>query len=506
MKKYFLPLLLIGFASTFQACKKDKATTPATTASGVDKLKDSVFYYAKEDYYWYSSLPDYNTFNPHSFTGSTDLEALQNEVNKLSQYAINPSTGKAYEYYDGTQAKYSFIDDGAASQRLNAVTGDFGFAPIYAGTNDLRVKYVYAGSPAGLAGLKRGDRITVINGRTSFPYDNGGPNSKFIIDAYTNSSTISMTIQHLDGTTANVNLTTATYTINPVITSKIITLSNGKKLGYIVFNSFITLDKAKAPLDAAFANFQSNGIDELAVDLRYNGGGYVETAEYLCNLIAPASTSGKVMYKAYYNDILTSKKAVLLRNQVRKSSSGQTYNLYDNIDYSLNANTTTFGTAHGLNLSRVFFIVTGSTASASELTINSLRPYLNVQLVGRTTYGKPVGFFDIKIDKYEMYIPEFETKNANAQGGYYSGMAPGTTDYPGKDAGDDAVHEFGDTSENLLANVKYFLENGVYKTATTSVQSLGGTTSMSVEQQSAMSVSLESKSDRFKGLIYQKVK
>lgn len=506
MKRVFI-FLLAGYAFVLGACKKDKPVSPdnnnKTTTTSIELVKDSVFLYAKEDYYWYDGLPDYNTFNPRSFTGSTDLAAVQNEVNAISQYKINPATNKPYEYYSPNpgEAKYSFIDEGEESAKLNTVTGDFGFSVLYNATNDLRVKYVYAGSPADQAGIKRGYRITAINNRTALSYD-GGTNVNFVSNAVFNSSTITMTLQKPDGTSMNASLNAATYTINPVIISKVIDAGNGKKVGYIVFNSFVVYEKAEPQLDAAFDAFKTAGITDLIVDLRYNGGGYVETAELLDNLIAPSSVNGKKMYTAYYNTILQSGQEKLLGNQWR-TENGHTYN-YGQIDFSTKANTAYFGSTHPLNLSRVFFIVSGSTASASELTINNLRPYMDVQLVGRTTYGKPVGFFDIKISKYEMYIPEFETKNANDAGGYYSGMAPGTTTYPGFDNYDDPTKEFGDTSEALLANTLNFIKTGVYKTTSTTIQSLNASNALTSDQHTSMTFSLDG--DKFKGMVFQNLK
>ncbi len=93
-------------------------------------------------------------------------------------------------------------------------------------------------------------------------------------------------------------MNTAQYNINPVLYSSVINLG-GKKIGYLVFNQFIAQDKAKASIDAAFTGFGSS-VTDLIVDLRYNGGGSVETAEYLANLIAPSSvgTNGKtLMYR-----------------------------------------------------------------------------------------------------------------------------------------------------------------------------------------------------------------
>jgi hypothetical protein len=462
-------LLCAGVLFTlFTSCKKSTPvdeTPPAPTGSALDLMRDSVFLYAKEDYYWNDGLPDYATFNPRAISGSTDLIALQTEVNTLSQYKINPLTNKPYEYYSPSpgQAKYSFIDDGTASGKLNAVTGDFGFAPIYNTTTDLRVKYVYAGSPADLAGIKRGYQIMSINGRTDLTYNT--TNVNFIVNAYTASSTITMVLKKPDATTFTANLTTASYTIKPVITYKVLDYSGttGKKIGYIVFNSFVTLSSTQAALTTAFNSFTAANITDLVVDFRYNGGGYVETAEFLDNLIAPTSANGKTMYTAYYNSTLAANKETLLKNQVRRdAATNQLYN-YSQIDYSPTANTEKFAKQGTLNISRVFFIVTGSTASASELTINNLRPYMNVQLIGsQYTYGKPVGFFDINIGKYQMYIPEFETKNSAGQGGYYGGMAPGTTDYPGKVATEDPTKDFGDPTETLLAQAINYINNGAY--------------------------------------------
>jgi carboxyl-terminal processing protease len=488
MKKVLL-FILLGIVVFNEGCKKDKAATPTDAiktppGSTFDLIRDSVYLYAKEAYYWHDALPDYTTFNPRQYTATLDLDALTKELNVISQYKINPITSKPYEYspLDPGEAKYSFIDDGKISSELNSVTGDFGFAPFYSTATDLRVKYVYAGSPADIAGIKRGYKITAMNSITSF---NSGDatNVQAVIDAFSNSTSITMTLQRPDGTSFNTSLNVAVYTINPIITSKVIDLGNGKKVGYIVFNSFVVLTNVQSKLDAIFSGFATSGITDLIVDLRYDGGGYVETAQYLDGLIAPSTTSGKLMYNTYYNDVLTAGNATL--PQVK------------GYDFTVKGNAAYFGTSHPLNLSRVFFIVTGSTASASELTINSLRPYMNVQLVGKTTYGKPVGFFAININKYQLYTPEFETKNSAGQGGYYTGMVPASTDYPGFIANDDVTKDFGDVTENLLATTLNYINTGAYKTASITTQSLNSTNSIAADQST-----LAAKMDRgFKGMI-----
>ncbi|PTQ93572.1 peptidase S41-like protein [Mucilaginibacter yixingensis] len=518
MKKVLLCICMGLFL--FSACSKkksdptpDSSNTPPADGSTLDKIRDSVFLYAKEDYYWYDALPSYVNFNPRGYTSTTsDLDALTKELNAISQLKINPATGQPYEYYSLSpgQAKYSFIDEGQASGKLNAVTGDFGFAPLYASTNDLRIKYVYPGSPAGLAGLRRGDQITAINGRTSLSYDGNttSTNVNFVINAYAYSSTISMTLQRVDAsnnvTTFSVSLNAASYTINPILATKTITVNASKKVGYIMFNSFVNLTNVQTALSTAFSSFAGSGITDLVVDLRYNGGGYVETAIYLDNLIAPSSANGQLMFNTYYNSNLTSGNTAMLKNQVRTNTQG-TYNL-SQVDYTLASqyNKVTFGKVGSLNnLQHVFFIVTGSTASAAELTINNLRPYMNVQLIGSTTYGKPVGFFEIDINKYQMYIPEFETKNASNQGGYFTGMVPGSADYPGKVATDDPTHDFGDVNENLLKQAINFVTNGTYATDNLAIQSTGGVTFTLTDQDNFVK---RDNVRKFNGMVMQNLK
>ncbi|MDB5155484.1 MAG: hypothetical protein JWR50_191 [Mucilaginibacter sp.] len=510
MKKTLL-VVLLGVAC-LASCKKDKkgnTDNPPKNGSTFDLIRDSVFLYAKEAYYWNDGLPTYDAFNPRSFTGTDDLTALTKEVNAISQYKINPTTSKPYEYYAPSpgEAKYSFIDQGEVSTELNGTNKDFGFAPFYNAINDLRVKYVYPGSPADLAGIKRGYRILSINGNSNISYDDGGSHTQFVINAYANSNTISLTLQKptSDTTTVNFNvsLNVNSYAINPVLTYKIINTANSKKIGYIVFNSFTSDDNADPKLDEAFNYFQSQDITDLVVDLRYNGGGYVSTAEYLDNLIVPAAKNNTTMYTYHFNDLLVAGKQKLLYNQVRRDpDTKQLYN-YGQFDYTIAGNTVTFAKKGLLAISRVFFIVSGATASASELTINNLRPHLDVQLIGSQTYGKPVGFFDIDINKYQMYIPEFETQNSAGQGGYYSGMTPGTGGYSGVTDYDDASFDFGDPRDSLLKHAINYVTHGTYSISKQRIQSLSTKQKdFSIEQSNTAAIELNR--NKFTGMVFNK--
>jgi C-terminal processing protease CtpA/Prc len=496
MKKiFYLSIILLN--CVLAACHKKPSDTPAVgpdaPGTALDLTKDSVYLYTKEDYYWADGLPDYSSFQPRNITGSTDLAALTTEVNYLSQYKINPATNLPYEYYSPSpgSAKYSFIDNGQTSTVLGGTKADFGFAITAISNTDLRVRYVYSGSAAGNANMHRGEKIITINGRSNLDISTS-TDYNFVVAAIS-ASPLTMTLQKADNSTYNVSLTSVSYTVNPVLLYKFFDQGNGKKVGYIVFNSFTAPANAQPQLDQAFNYFTSNGITDLVVDLRYNGGGYVSTSQYLANLIVPIAKNNTLMYNTYFNTTLASGQEQLLKKQFFRDGSGVLYN-YGQVDYSVAGNAVNFTKAGSLNIGRVFFIVTGSTASASELAINNLRSQMNVQLIGRTSYGKPVGFFAINISNYQLYIPEFETKNSAGQGGYYTGMVPGSADYPGINDADDLTKDFGDPTEVLLAHALNYVKNGTYGAAL-KVQSIAGDNS---------TVNKSIGGDSFNGMILDK--
>lgn len=463
-KKYFLFVLVAGWFAA--GCHKEKK------ASTLQLVTDSIFLYSKEAYLWYDALPDYATFNPRQYATADNITALQKEVDAISQYKINPATGRPYEYNQDSpgESKYSFIDEGQTATALGGTKGDFGLGlGFYQVPTDLRVRYVYPNSPAAQAGIHRGDQVTQVNNLTNIDGSNNTSYNSLV--SALSSSTITLHLTRPDRSTYTVNLSKANYTVNPVFLYKVFDQGNGKKVGYMVFNSFTVLSNAQPQLDAAFNYFTSQNITDLVVDLRYDGGGAVETAEYLDNLIVPPSKDKTTMYNYYFNDILTNGREVLLKKQWRKDpSTGQDYN-YGQFDYTVAGNKVSFAKKGSLNINRVFFIVTSSTASASELTINNLLPEMNVQLIGRTTYGKPVGFFDININKYQLYIPEFESRNSAGNGGYYTGMVPGSATYPGVNDADDLTKDFGDPTEKLLAHALNYVTNGTFAVSTQQVES-----------------------------------
>ncbi|WP_316803619.1 S41 family peptidase [Pedobacter nototheniae] len=440
-------VVILGFASS---CKKNNSqpedNNPATPETNnlqtptTDRnllTRDSIFLYAKQTYFWNIGMPSYDNFNPRQYSSNenvvTAIRALQS---------------------NGKKDKYSFIDDGAVAGQLSGVSGDYGFSANFDNDDVLRIKFVYAGSPADKQNVKRGYRITKVNGSTNVSRDKG--NLDFLNGAIFGSNpSVSLTLLPTGGTAFDVTITRESYAINPVLFAKTYTVGSGK-IGYIVFNSFTT--NALPKLDAAFKTFAKDGITELVVDLRYNGGGSVATANAFTNLIAPPAQNGKVMYTTYFNQTMQDGKATILENQ-KFYYQGTMYSMFDNSYKPTQAagNQELFKKRGEVNnLARVYFLVTNNTASASELLINNLKPVMDVKLIGSTTYGKPVGFFSIRINKSDLYIPQFQTKNSVNFGDYFNGMAVDKT------VVDDLSVDFGDTNENLLAQALYYSVNSKF--------------------------------------------
>lgn len=472
------------------ACKKDRSIEdrgepdPVTPVGSRTELTlDSLYYYAKQIYYWNDVIPDYQTFNPRQYLGKSDpLNSYDNALYALTQLKINPQTNIPYEYYGDGFPKYSYIDDltksnpsfvsatKTANVDLEGNGFDFGIRPVFftSGAEEsssylLFITAVYPGSPAAAAGVKRGWQIKTVNGKpVGASY---GAEKAQVTSALTGASVILTGVNFEDSKPFSVTLEKKSYKSSPVYTSKIIERS-GKKIGYLAFARFSEISDLKGNndinLDPVFAEFSTQGITDLVVDLRYNGGGYINTSAYLANLIAPAATNGKKMYTEIFNQTMQKGEAKILANQPLLDENGkiQTQNgrvyTYANLNYQQDSpdNNVYFAKKGSLNtVSNVVFIVSKNTASASELLINSLKPYMNVKLVGDTTFGKPVGFFPVTIEnRYDVYFSMFETKNALNEGGYFSGMLPDVLS-----EFDDPRYEFGDLKEDYLARALQLL-------------------------------------------------
>ena len=200
---------------------------------------------------------------------------------------------------------------------------------------------------------------------------------------------------------------------------------DGRRVGYLFFRNFVT--PSTAALTDAFAALKTAGVNELVLDLRYNGGGLVDVAVHLGSLIGGARTNGQVMLNYVHND----KIGPQLNKSMRFTNPEQ-----------------------ALNLQRLVVITTRGSASSSELVINSLRPYMPVTIIGDNTYGKPVGQYGLRFCDKVLYPVAFSIKNANLEGDFFDGLPADCA------AGDDPLHQLGDTAEASFAEALTFIRTG----------------------------------------------
>ncbi|MFT3947116.1 MAG: S41 family peptidase [Agriterribacter sp.] len=406
-KKIFYPVALLFFISgILVSCKKDDG-------AGIENLaKDSAWLYTKDLYLWNQNLP--SGFNARSYSDPNAVMVA------LRAYSTEPGfTGPVDRWsFAATKKEWDDVSSG--------ISGDFGLGIFFNDVNDLRVSYVEPASPAGNAGIKRSWRFTSINGNTTI--DTTSSNITRIANAIQNSNTGTFIFHRPDNTDTTITLTAATYQEEPILLDSIYNVG-GNKVGYLVYNSFLgSISTIKSRFNTLFNKFSSAGVSDMIVDLRYNGGGYVELQNELANYLVPSAGNGAVMLKEKFNDKYSSYYDTTI-NYAKKGS---------------------------LNLSRIFFITTKNTASASELLINSLKPYMDVKLVGRASHGKPVGFFPLSAGNWYVFPVSFRSVNKNGEGNYFNGLQPDAT------VSDGLEKAWGDIDENCLAGVLHYISSGSF--------------------------------------------
>lgn len=253
------------------------------------------------------------------------------------------------------------------------------------------VIYTYADSPASKAHLKRGDTIFTVDGKKMTP-DNY---SDIVNEKFYGGGTVRFGFS--DG--REVSLTAVQMYENPVQT--VLTLDvEGRKMAYLHFTSF-TLDACR-DLETAFGKFKEDGVEEVVLDLRYNGGGYTITGAVLGSMLAPVEEvkSGSVFNRDIYNKTLSESDAFKDDSDICFAQ-----------EFTINS-TSSFK-VHPLQVNpgvrKVWVIATSSTASASEALVCGLKPYMDVELVGETTYGKFCGGYLIKADDFFKSLSKQET-------------------------------------------------------------------------------------------------
>ena len=319
--------------------------------------------------------------------------------------------------------RWSFVTDLDAYIALfqNAQTKGFGVRMAYLPGNlevdhRLMVGFTYRKSPMGLAGVDRGWEFLKIDDKPIADFSD----YRSIIAAFDTDSEVKFTFITLENDTVDYSMTRIDYEINTVL-HRSIHVVKGRKVGYLVFENFLGEPSIKA-LEEAFDFFVSENIEDLVIDLRYNGGGRVNTAYHLL-----AQVGG--------NDVLN--KNILVAYIYNSKRSSENQGLYLGEDYPVE---------NWVNLDRLFFITTESSASASEMVINSLLPYKEITLIGEKTEGKPVGMEPEADSLLNLLVApiSFQLVNANMEGNYFGGIP---VDY---EVNDDIFHAWGDPEEACL--------------------------------------------------------
>lgn len=385
MKIFKLILLALLVSSSTISCSKDEDDIgPKAVVPGEERdfIVENFIYKGMNLYYLYKA----------------DIPQLANNYfttqGELNDFIDNYSTPEDF-FYDGvvaSQDRFSWIVDDyiELENSFAGITKTSGMSYILSyyseDSNNIFgvVRFVEPGTSAQAAGVKRGDIFTKVNGEQLTDSNYGallGADSYSINIASIQENTIVDSGE-------TVNLTTAVYQSNPIYIAKTLNV-DGKKVGYLMYNSFT--DEYDEKLNDAFGQFKADNVDELILDLRYNSGGDVRTATDLAAMIT-GQFPGQIFMKEEWN-------AELQKYFEETDPNG----LVNNFNTTLRNGTP----INSLMLDRVYVLTTSRSASASELIINGLDPYIDVVQIGDKTTGK----FTASTTLYDS--PNFRRQNAS---------------------------------------------------------------------------------------------
>ena len=404
-------VLLLGFM-TILGSHDDNGTVYSTssdygsinyepTTCSIEGQNEFVYKVMQDTYLWYDMVSDTD------YASYSSPEELLDDIkyDELDQWSYITSIEEYNTYYE--EGQYIGI----------------GYSSKYDTNDDLRIAFVYTNSPADIANLQRGDKLIEINGMTIQEIEDDDSWSTIYGEEEIGVE-VNLKIEDYNGLVEDLSLTKDWVTINPVLYYNILD-SDSLKIGYLVLRSFI--ETASTELDTVFAYFKQENIDELILDLRYNGGGRVSVARDLASLIAGNNATNNQCFLQYiHND------------------------KYRHCDHERNFT----DMQNAINLDRVFVITTSSTCSASEAVINGLKPFIEVILIGDTTCGKPVGMYGHDFCEKHISPIEFKGSNADGEGDYFDGIVPTCS------AEDDFEQSLGDTQEDSLEKALYYTANG----------------------------------------------
>ena len=386
-----------------------------------------------ETYLWYREVP--TTYQPQSF--STPIAYFD-----VLKTTATTASGKPKDQFHFT---YTTAEWEAS---LNGVELGYGMLLALTRTTPPRkavVTIVEPGSPAALAGLQRGDVLQTVDG-VDFVNAPDAASVKIINAALfpEGQGTHALAFSRA-GTTMSASLQAVEVNTSAVQNERIIDTPTGK-VGYLTFNTHNNV--AERQLVETMRRFQAAGISDLVLDVRYNGGGYLDVASELAYMIAgPQVTTGKTFEQVLFNDKTKPEAPVPFHAQSQGFPG---------------PNPLAKGTPlPSLGLKRVTLLTTGNTCSASEAIINGLRGVdVQVDLIGGTTCGKPYGFYPAPNCGTTYFAVQFQGVNAKGFGDFADGMVPTC------DVADDYQHQLGDAAEGMLAAALRYRSSGSCTPAT----------------------------------------
>lgn len=362
--------------------------------------------YFNDWYFWYA-------LSPYPLPGS--LPTIDAYFNALLYTGTDPNfPADRWSFHQSTESFNRFFGAGQLlGYGLYVADLEVAGAP----TQPLYVRYVETQSPAGAAGITRGDQIVSINGRTAA--DMIAADDFSALSPQQAGTSIDVVLLN-NAVLRTVSLTSAIFPLTPVPSSRVVTTTAGKKMGYLAVKDMI--DQAGPPLVAAFQDFAAQGVTELALDLRYNGGGLVSVGRGLASYVNPSVTAGQTYASLLFN--------------VKRAALNNTRFLFRS-------------PANALSLTRVYVLQGARTCSTSEQVINALRPFVTVVPIGDTSCGRPVGFMPLEGGCGETYnVVNFETVNASGEGRYFDGFAPSC------EVAEDFTQPMGGDADPLLSTAR----------------------------------------------------
>lgn len=460
MKRIFLKVIVFAFIPFFAlSCDPDNQKDEKEEISYEEKARrkthEATLKYLRDDimknyYYWYDQVPN------KTYTWQTDI----------------------YDYFDALlvkQDRWSWMIDGKTymDSETGVLSGTYGVAlgqpKDHYRDYGVYIRFVYPGGPFDLAGVKRGWEITAIDKEKTEDYlstDSQGFNDLFNYPSTTRAHTF--TFRDPEGNTHTETIIAAeSLNTRPGLVKKIFTADDypglSAPVGYFHYLSFkadndVSGKSMLEDITEAMDYFKNNNVKTLILDLRYNGGGDSRASDLLVSYLAPASAVGQVYVKRTHNKKLSSYDA-----ETKVKTPAKAIEALEGDDVSLACKPDSPEFEH------LYFITGAGSASASEMTLNGLKPLANLQHVGSVTYGKPNGMY---VFLYPEHMAAYDKND-------YSGLKyvflpicfynangigqniPDTGLVPDNKRPDDLYHDFGVTEDNIAACL-YHIVNGTY--------------------------------------------